>query len=527
MSLITPIPQSTSIKLYKGVIWDSTYNNVRWFTSQSDRTAYLADRLIGQWSKCSVVSPGKSIKVEVPQSFNSACVGNYLTFVNGEMGDPAIEWCAFVTSVDYVNVNTIQINYTIDWIQSFMFYFVFEQCFVEREHVNDDSFGKHVVDEGISISDYSIEDMQLKHYQKGWVVYYLSQIADNVEVQSKNGVLMATYMIANRYNVFGDLELFLNQLNQNGESDKVVSLTMCPMPIGDQPDITNPNLKMTFGLQNSPKTFTDGSETYTAQNNKMGIYPYKLFTMDNFDGSVQEFKWENFSGNPAFVMDGVIHPRPCLECYPTNYLKYKGSVIPTRNFAIQYTNFPQIPWTSDTFRAWVSQNGTGMFWDNVSKGVSVAGGALSTALGIASGNAGMGIAGAMTAMNAYAGLERNENAVNYHATHGTQLGGAIEGCGLDYLHNDIGFRLIQYCIKPSVAKRIDKFFTRFGYRVDEVKVPNITGRRYVNYVKCNVANVGGNIPNDAKTAMETALLNGVSFWHVNNMGFDVTTNPIV
>lgn len=526
MSIISPFPQSTQIYLYSGIPWGNDYSDIRLFSSESERDTFLQTKVKAGFPSCSIVKNGR---IRVTGQINDMVSCNYMSFRNygaGQLETLKTFYC-FITSVEYVNINTVEIQYEIDWVQSYLFDFTIGECMVEREHVNDDTFGKNIVDEGIAIGDYSIENIFRHLYQKGYVCYFLSDVAESVTVNTKNGMLLATQMTANRYLVRGDLEIFLNQLNQNGESDKVVSLTMCPMPIGEQSDITDPDLTQTFNLVNNPLSFSDSTGSYTAKNNKMGCYPYKLFTVDNFNGSVQDFKWENFDGNPAFTMDGVIHPRPCIECYPNNYMAWNGTSFKTRNFAVQYTNFPQIPWTSDTFRAWVSQNGTAMYWDNISKGVSVAGGTIGAIVGIGSGNPLVAVSSASTAVSAVGGIEGNQAIEHYHATHGSQLGGALEACGIDYLLNDIGFRVIQYCLKPKDAERIDNFFTRYGYKVDSYKKPNITGRQYVNYCKCKVARADGDIPVDTKNILEKALTNGVSFWHTNNMDMAVTVNPIV
>lgn len=527
MSIISPFPQSTIIRLYKNVPWGMDNKDIRWFSTAAQRDVYLNARYMNQWNNCSIVKNGQTIKLT--GQINDYLVANYMEFTNYGAGETGNEksFFAFITSVDYVNINTFAVSYQIDWIQTYLFDFTFGACLVEREHVNDDTFGKYLVDEHIAISDYVITEILKEKYDKGYVAYFLSDVATSVDVQSKNGMLIATDMTANRYNVYGDLELFLKQLNSNGESNKVVSLTMCAMPLGEVSDLTDPDYTQTFGLQDDHVTFSDGITTYVAKNKKMGIYPYKLFTVDNFNGSVQEFKWENFTGNPAFKMDGVMHPRPCLECYPTNYLKWWGEVFETRNFSVEYTNFPQIAWTSDTFRAWLAQNGTAMTWDNMGKRVGVVGGTLTGIVGGMSLNPSAVASGLNTVMSSVSGLESNQATEKFHETHGSQLGGALEACGMDYLHNDIGFRVIEYCIKPEVAKRIDEFFTRYGYAVDEVKVPNINGRQKVNYVKTNGCHVDGDIPVDAKDAMENAMNSGVSFWHIDDMDTKLTSNPIV
>ena len=45
------------------------------------------------------------------------------------------------------------------------------------------------------------------------------------------------------------------------------------------------------------------------------------------------------------------------------------------------------------------------------------------------------------------------------------------------------FIFYQYCIKREYAEIIDNFFSKFGYKTLQIKVPNITGRSNWNYVK--------------------------------------------
>lgn len=520
MSLITPVPQSTSIKLYKGVVWDANYSNVRWFSSQTERTAYLTPLLIGQWSNCSVVSPGKSIKVEVPETFNTACLGNYMTFQNGNMGTPSIEWCAFVTGIDYVNVNTIQINYEIDWIQSFLWSFVFEQCNVEREHVNNDTFGLHTVEEGIDGGEYCIHNVSDHTYEKAMRLLSLSQAASSVTLSRQRGVVSGVEYRSSNFN--GDLsyiETALSQLNTNGEANEVVDFCMCASPM-----INNVNgMHESFNVQNDGKVFSFGTTSYTAVNNKMQCYPFKFMTIDNYEGSVEQYRYENFTGNTySFAIEGTDLPKPCMECFPINYQGWLGnseSPNTVQQMSVMFTNFPEIPWTSDTFRAWVSQNSATLVGSAISKVVKAGAG---TAM-LATGNvAGVGL---LASAVIDAGAQSQE--IQTRKIHSQELQGSIPSAGMSYFRDTIGFRATQYCIRPEMAKKIDKFFTRYGYKVNEVKIPNITGRQYVNFVKCTDANVGGVIPNDAKLAMERALINGISFWHVNNIGGDLSTNPIV
>ena len=57
---------------------------------------------------------------------------------------------------------------------------------------------------------------------------------------------------------------------------------------------------------------------------------------------------------------------------------------------------------------------------------------------------------------------------------------------------------------------IDLFF---GYKVNDVKIPNLTGRRNWNYVKTIDCNIEGYIPQEDLAEIKGMFNNGVTIWH--------------
>ena len=60
---------------------------------------------------------------------------------------------------------------------------------------------------------------------------------------------------------------------------------------------------------------------------------------------------------------------------------------------------------------------------------------------------------------------------------------------------------------------IDNFFTMYGYKVNNTKIPNITGRRNWNYVKTVDCNIEGYIPQEDLNEIKGMFNNGVTIWH--------------
>ena len=60
----------------------------------------------------------------------------------------------------------------------------------------------------------------------------------------------------------------------------------------------------------------------------------------------------------------------------------------------------------------------------------------------------------------------------------------------------------------------------YGYKVNTVKTPNITGRTNWNYVKTIGANIEGDIPENDINELKTMFNNGITLWHKTNYYLD-------
>lgn len=522
MSNITPVPQATVIKAYKNVGWDNTYQDVRWFTTEAQRQAYLSPKLIGQWTQCSIVSPGRSFKVT--GHLNDVLVGNYVSFTNNGIGTPERTFYAFIISVNYVNVNTVEIQYEIDWIQTFLFEFNIESCLVEREHVNDDTVGANTLPEQLDTGEYVVRYQQTSSCGPAVFVYLLT---NTTTCKNQGNVVTCCEGRGYLLNALDSLAELLDALNTTPERVALITMGTAEM-IGSDGYLQEFQDTKDFNRFND---FVLGDDSYTPKNNKLYTYPYNFLVGDNYNGQVETYHWEDFS-NPAkatFVRAGGPVPKPCIEFYPQNYKNTTTPPNASQNFSITYDNFPECPFPTDTFKAWVSQYGAIRAISDVANvtttAIGMAGGVISSAATMNPVGVINSVAGGLNSM-AQTGLSTAQEVVN-HKIHSLQMNGSIGQSAINFAMNRIGFRLMHMTIRPEYARRIDQMFTRYGYRVDCTKVPNITGRQYVNYVKAVNSHVSGNISTDAKLALETALNNGVSFWHTDNIGAHLTSNPIV
>ena len=82
--------------------------------------------------------------------------------------------------------------------------------------------------------------------------------------------------------------------------------------------------------------------------------------------------------------------------------------------------------------------------------------------------------------------------------------------------------------KTEFLQAIDNYFTMYGYKVNLLKIPNITGRTNWNYIKTIGANILGNLPQLDLEEIKEMFNNGITLWHNTSTFLDYSqTNNIV
>lgn len=532
MSSVTPIPQQTAVELYGDIPWDNTYTNIRLFDSDEQRRNYLATKRVNQnpMTTLSVVKPGQAIRVE--GRINDFLQVTYLSFINYNMtafpDRNQRQFFAFVTSVDYVNVNTVEITYEIDWVQTYLFDFSLEACTVLREHVNSDKIGEWKTDEHMDFDGYSI-NQQISITQVPAVMIYITG-------QDKYNMLR---LIPNRFGVDSIASgcstkgTYLNNINflnimisdyMYENINDIVGICMCTEDMlqqtGEDEAYNTVSFQKTTSVSRSLQFYNPaGGNGYIPHNNKLYSYPFCCIQIASYEGDAAIIKWEDFK-NPTiaeFSLSGYPVPKPLLMLEPLNFMNLQHQ----NNYRVFYSNFPMVPFKNDTFTSWYATY-------KEQKGWELIGSAITTGVGIATGQWGIAAASAVSALEDYQGWTGESYEAKIHQLSSGGIRGSVSGSGMPYFERQIGFRVTGMTIKADDARRIDKFFDRYGYKMNNtVKIPNIRGRKYVNYVQTQNSQISGAVPDSMRVILENAMNRGVSFWHVDTIGMDLPDNPIV
>ena len=73
-------------------------------------------------------------------------------------------------------------------------------------------------------------------------------------------------------------------------------------------------------------------------------------------------------------------------------------------------------------------------------------------------------------------------------------------------------------IRAEYARKIDDYFTMFGYKIGEIGTPSIHNRSAWDFVKTRNCTISGNIDLDYLVILRSIFDRGVTIWHTNDIG---------
>ena len=301
---------------------------------------------------------------------------------------------------------------------------------------------------------------------------------------------------------------------------------------------------------------------YVPLNNKLLTSKYYGLMCTSSSGGSNTFAFEDFykeNNQAVFNMYTFVGTTPSVSIVPINY---RGLAIDYED-EVECNDFPQCCYATDAYKAWLAQNGSSLdaAWkatqDSLNMGAasrlaSLAGAGLSSLLGGGGNYSGLfsSVAGHFGNRRANAGVGQFQqlggatvDASGLAGTAGNVVasgGGLIENYtntrnaiiarmedaqklpdksrgnaapGMNYTRNSVGFIFYRYHIKEEYARLIDKYFSMYGYKVNQVGVPDIRSRPKWTFVKtgfCYFAS--SSVPADAEDQIYSIFNKGITFW---------------
>lgn len=491
---ITPISPITNLRVLKGVPLDSSYTDTITFTSKSAQTAYFTSKAKFSWSNLTPIRVNNVINLPVNQDSLFDC--NYIMFQNTNFGD---KWLyAFIKDFTYINVNATQVSIEIDAFQTWAFDYTVKESFVTREHSQYDEYGEHILLEPLEVGEYLDEPALRSGHMENYsaVVMHAPQNEGDIGDGVVGGIFTGlTYSIAPLTGSGGAVLDFLQQMAAANRTDSIVATWIMPTDfVTRERDVVEINLTVTKEV--------DSLGSYIPRNKKLLCYPYNMLCVSNSSGTIKTYRYEyfyNVGSSAIFTMSCPMGVNPEVVVFPRSYDNQN------QNFdnLISLSGFPQFGYMIDTYRAWCAQNANQTV-------LATLGQALGAGISAASGNISGTISGAIGIANTIAGVNAEQLRSNTGA--GSQTSSAMVALKAK------DFYFYQHHVREDYAKILDDYFDMYGYLTNRVKVPNITGRPYWNYVQTEDAKVVGSIPFDDIVKIKQALNRGITFWHDSDVG---------
>ena len=514
---------------------DSSQAHQLYFTSQSAQETFFRSKAVAGLAPADYTFVQKDGYVRVYQNADQLYNANYLMYRNTAHSN---RWFyAFIKEIQWLSDQSSAIKFETDVYQTWRWDIVFLDSLIEREHTRTDLPGDHLIDEGLDFGEYvtanevtaglgemgicvstTIESAtQAVNLETPWA--YTKTVADGMIISNVYSGSMISWWpntLAGR----ASLNTWLKNITGAGASDAIQAVYMCPLAALVSGANFESGYKVAEAFSGYVKDVSlpaqgptiDG---YTPRNKKLYTYPYCLVYGHNANGSGAAFQIEEFSGVPTFKIYGNVNPLPQFKLIPSNY---KG-LYKNIDEALVLQNFPMCGYNIDAYKAWMSQNG-------LSTSIGTAGQLATAALGImaamnpATAAAAVGVSattgvtvGTVMAVGGVANAAQSMAKMAEASLQPPQSNGASNSGSVNATFNGNDFYISYKTIRAEWAKRLDDFFTMYGYRVNSLKRPDFGCRERWYYVKMTEPNIWGAIPVPDLLKLKQMFNNGVTLWN--------------
>lgn len=272
---------------------------------------------------------------------------------------------------------------------------------------------------------------------------------------------------------------------------------------------------------------------------KLLMYPYCVIVADDFKGNRTVYKPEYVNSKNFYVnMKGSLGTsnKTSINVPDYNHSVNDGQKGETSNeSALINSNPSDVPVLNDYLAAFLQGNRNSIenqknsvMWNGImgALGGSIGGVASATtgnAIGVASSATGIATGAGNTVLQLQA-IEAKQQDISNIPPQIVKMG---SNTSYDYGNNYNGVFFMKKQIKPEYRKILSDFFNMFGYKTNEVKVPNFHTRRYWNFIQTSSCVITGNLNNEDLQELKNIFDSGVTLWHTDDVGNYDLNNEVI
>lgn len=487
-------------------------NNKYYFESNSAAASFCMGKQVASWNQYSYQRADERQYCAVDANIDDLKGADTLIWQNADFG--SFWWIANITQLEWKNPNTVWIWFKID---PFMTYcgninWGNSYCYVEREHVQNDWNGSVPNFDNIGV----IESIPIEPEKTRVSANYTMGGIDIIVIVSpygadgspdfggeKIGGVFTGMRVYSTY-IEAEANAYLQAIAESDEADinNVVAVLTIPSSVYNHNETS---------IDAPPAPWTLYGDIYNAKCFSGQFCQIKLTSLLAAD---KYYNPEYFTdpGNIHFqqlgLFAGGVGGVMIMPMAYTTDLSY--------NEAMVISEYPSGACAGNAYAQWTSLNGSYTIANAVFGSIGQLGNSAGQAAGnLLGGNiigaGGSIVSGAMDIVNnARDAAHQFAQAKMYGVT---MIGSTNTNANLAKNAGKYGYSINWITPRDTQLYALDDYFTRFGYQVNRVKVPNRNTRPHWNYVKTGEAHISGDMPFSYRLAIEEMLNNGVTFWN--------------
>jgi len=547
------------IYMCKAVRLSPNYEHTYFFKSVSDQESFFAGRVHRTFPAYTYLRKDWSIKLQT--TMETALNWDYCYFKNPTPTGDGKTYYYFVRKVEYVNDNTVEVFLEMDVLQSYYFDHDLNETFVERAHVDDDTFGSNTVDEGLELGEYVTysktgnADFRIQSFSNMAVLVMSTYNPEFPNLEDSDSVFNNVYCgfgvwaVALDSNSAVSISTYIN--NMGAKADGVIGMWMYPQDFielyaGDSFENTDIVFHPVRGCKSvlcTPIYKPYDLDGYVPKNNKMFTYPFSFLHVTNFEGGSAEYRYEYKSkgtatNNITLKMFGAIGPDAGLKIAPIDY----KNIVTNYDEALTLSAFPNCAWNQDVYKIWLAQNMNQHQFTvdsaNTNKTLAAVSGAVGVVSSLATGNVLGAVGSGIGSASAIIGQQQRIEGLMAQKRDMSVLPSQAKGNYTPSINSANGihtFFIGNKTIRKEYAERIDHYLSMYGYKINDiipVHLPQRKTREKWSYIKtCGANPTGLSLPSDVQVKLGAIYDKGITFWdrdYVQEIGsYGDFENPIM
>ena len=365
--------RDTQYTLYKTARTDPTFKNIWAFDREDEREAWLNTCSPQPFLNNKYWRVGNTIKcpIRYEESFNY----DYVRIVNRDSdSNKRKTWFCFITGRAYISNNCTMFTLAIDYVQTFYWSKLADGGVAPFWHTEGfiSKATKPLLPPRGTASEYPVPDVSCYHIDfnaTGYsvVIYSSIDIRDLSSLKYVSAIIDGQYTASPPFVMSANVSAIsnlINDINTAGYTDAISGIYLVPNDylnlslVSTTPRLaTDSSLYITIDKVIQKPVSCDGDIShngYIPENKELLGYDYSYFTINNGQGEVSTWHFEDFDGDPSFSSRlSLASGSPVLILYPNNYINADGNDF--RQLSVKITQAPSCSFLNDSYKIWLAQ----------------------------------------------------------------------------------------------------------------------------------------------------------------------------